>query len=158
VVAAAAERLRPQAQDAGLTLRVDCGAVPLVADIDADRISQVVTNLVGNAIRATPAGGSVAVACTGADAWVVLEVADTGEGLAPADLDRVFERFYRVPGRAGAGQDSGTGIGLTISREIIRGHGGDLVAASAGPGAGAVFTARLPRIAGASGPAVPATA
>ena len=158
VVAAAAERLRPQAQDAGLTLRVDCGAVPLVADIDADRISQVVTNLVGNAIRATPAGGSVAVACTGADAWVVLEVADTGEGLAPADLVRVFERFYRVPGRAGAGQDSGTGIGLTISREIIRGHGGDLVAASAGPGAGAVFTARLPRIAGASGPAVPATA
>ena len=133
-------------------------ALPPHADIDADRISQVVTNLVGNAIRATPAGGSVAVACTGADAWVVLEVADTGEGLAPADLDRVFERFYRVPGRAGAGQDSGTGIGLTISREIIRGHGGDLVAASAGPGAGAVFTARLPRIAGASGPAVPATA
>ena len=158
VVAAAAERLRPQAQDAGLTLRVDCGAVPLVADIDADRIGQVVTNLVGNAIRATPPAGRWRWPVPARTPGWSLAVADTGEGLAPADLDRVFERFYRVPGRAGAGQDSGTGIGLTISREIIRGHGGDLVAASAGPGAGAVFTARLPRIAGASGPAVPATA
>ena len=150
VVASAAERLRPQVQDAELALTVDCGPVPLLAEVDADRIGQVVTNLVGNAIRATPAGGAVTVTCARAGAWVDVAVADTGEGLALADLPRVFERFYRVRARTNPTTDSGTGIGLTISRGIVRAHGGDLTAASGGLGKGAIFTARLPQAAAVS--------
>jgi len=144
VVASAAERLRPQVQDAGLTLDVDCGAAPMMVAADGDRIGQVVTNLVGNAIRATPEGGSVTVTCVVSGSWVEVAVADTGEGLAEADLPRVFERFYRVRGRTNPAIDSGTGIGLTISRGIMGAHGGELSAASGGLGKGATFTARLP--------------
>ncbi len=146
-VSSAAERLRPQAQDAGLALDVDRGATPLLVDVDADRIAQVVTNLLGNAIRATPAGGSVSVSCAPAGKVAVLTVTDTGAGLAQADLERIFERFYRVPGRQNSATESGTGIGLTISRGIIRAHGGDLSASSPGPGKGATFTARIPLVA-----------
>jgi len=144
VVTSAAERLRPQVQDAGLALQLDCGPVPLIVDVDADRISQVVTNLIGNAIRATAGGGSVTVRCSGARPWVDIAVADTGEGLAASDLTRVFERFYRVRGRANTSTDAGTGIGLTISRGIVRAHGGELTASSGGIGTGATFTARVP--------------
>ena len=144
VVASAAERLRPQVLDAGLALNVDGGPVPLMVDADADRFSQVVTNLIGNAIRATPSGGAVKVNCSSSGSWVNVAVTDTGEGLAGADLSRVFERFYRVRGRANPATDSGTGIGLTISRGIIRAHGGELIATSAGPGKGACFLAKIP--------------
>jgi len=144
VVTAAAERLRPQVQDAGLTLRVAAGPGPFMVDADADRIGQVVTNLVGNAIRATPSGGTVTVTCVQSGSWVDVAVADTGVGLAPSDLKQVFERFYRVRERTNTANDSGTGIGLTISRGIVRAHGGDVTAASEGLGTGATFTARLP--------------
>jgi len=144
VAAAAAERLRPQAADAGLSLVLERGPEALVVRADADRVAQVVTNLVGNALRATPEGGTVAVSWSAEGSTAVLRVADTGEGLAPEDLDRVFERFYRVPGRRTLGQDSGSGIGLTIARGIMRAHGGELSATSPGKGQGAVFTATLP--------------
>jgi len=144
VVAAAAERLRPQAEDAGLTLGVDASA-PVDAVVDPDRLAQVVTNLVGNAIRATPPGGRVDVGVRAEATAAVVRVADTGEGLDAADLERVFERFYRVPGRRGDGHDGGSGIGLTIARGIVRAHGGDLAAASPGRGHGSTFTVRLPR-------------
>lgn len=140
----ATERLRPQAEDAGLLLALAPGATALPVEVDVDHIAQVVTNLVGNALRATPEGGTVAVACHADGASAVLEVRDTGEGLAPDDLERIFERFYRVPGRRRGEHDTGSGIGLTIARGIVRTHGGDLTAASPGPGQGATFTARLP--------------
>ncbi|MCK6212522.1 HAMP domain-containing histidine kinase [Georgenia sp. EYE_87] len=142
VAAAAAERLRPQVEDAGVELAVEAGPpVPLRGD--PDRLAQVVTNLVGNALAATPAGGRIVVRAAHRDGQAQVEVADTGVGLAEADLDRVFERFYRVGPRAGSG------IGLTISRKIAEAHGGTLAAASAGPGRGATFTLRVP--AGAPG-------
>ena len=144
VVRAAAERLRPQAEDSGLVLTVDVGTAELRALVDPDRIAQVVTNLVGNAIRATPAGGELRVSCRTEGDDVVLEVSDTGEGLDAAELERVFERFYRVPGRRTGEHDTGSGIGLTIARGILREHGGELTASSPGPGHGATFTARLP--------------
>ncbi|HET7280222.1 MAG TPA: HAMP domain-containing sensor histidine kinase [Dermatophilaceae bacterium] len=143
VAAAAAERLRPQADDAGIDLRVKTSGV-LRAPADPDRVAQLVTNLVGNAIRATPRGGTVEVRTIRDGGDAVLAVADTGEGLDASDLERVFERFYRVAGRRGDAHDSGTGIGLTIARGIARAHGGDLSAASPGRGRGATFTARLP--------------
>ena len=143
-VAAAAQRLRVQAEDAGLQLEVEAGGTGLPVLADADRIGQVVVNLVGNSIRATPPGGRVSVRCTADGKWAIFSVSDTGEGLAEGDLERVFERFYRVnPQRHG-----GSGIGLTIARGLIAAHGGSLTAASAGAGCGATFTARLPLLTG----------
>jgi len=144
VVAAAAERLRPQAEDAGLTLVVAAGADLLPVHADPDRIAQVVTNLVGNALRATPAGGTITLTCSRASGEAVIAVTDTGVGLEPGDLERVFERFYRVPDHGTSGHDTGSGIGLTIARRIVQAHGGELAASSPGPGRGATFTVRLP--------------
>lgn len=140
----AVERLRPQADDAGLELVVSPGTAALPVEVDVDHIAQVVTNLVGNALRATAPGGRVTVGCRAEAGQALLSVADTGEGLAPDDLEKVFERFYRVPGRRRGEHDTGTGIGLTIARGIVRTHGGELVAESAGLGRGSTFTARLP--------------
>lgn len=143
VVAQATNRLRPQTNDAEIELvcQVSDGLLVLA---DGDRLAQVVTNLVGNAIRATPAGGRVTVSCRRTDQHAVIEVADTGEGLAPAELERIFERFYRVPGRRSMGREAGSGIGLTIARHLVEQHGGTLSAASGGKGQGATFTVTLP--------------
>lgn len=145
LVGAAAERLRPQAEDAGVSLVIEAAAAEVPVEVDAERVAQVVTNLVGNAIRATPEGGQVRVSCAVDDGAAVLAVADTGEGLTAEDVERVFERFYRVPDRRRASGDSGSGIGLTIARGIVQAHGGTLVARSEGRGRGTTFTARLPR-------------
>lgn len=155
VVSGAVERLRPQVEDAdvALTVQLPPGAVSVL--IDADRMAQVVRNLVGNALRATPAGGRIEVEVAlqassgvGGEASAVVTVTDTGEGLAPEDLERVFERFYRAPERPRSAE-GGSGIGLTIARGIVRAHGGTLVARSPGRGGGATFTARLPVAQGA---------
>ncbi|MDN5564980.1 MAG: HAMP domain-containing histidine kinase [Luteococcus sp.] len=139
LAAAVAERLRPQADDAGIRLVVD--AAPTMVTADPDRLAQVLTNLVGNALRATPAGGRITVVCRPGDAGgAVLSVTDTGAGLSAEELGRIFERFYRAPG-APAG---GTGIGLTIARGLVEAHGGTLTAGSGGPGQGATFSVSLP--------------
>lgn len=156
LVSAAVERLRPQADDDGVGLRVRLPQTPVVAAVDGDRLAQVVTNLVGNALRATGAGGRIEVEVSSDATTASVEVTDTGEGLAPEDLERVFERFYRVADRRRAGADTGSGIGLTIARGIVAAHGGTLDARSPGRGRGATFTARLPleRSAQASAPSV----
>jgi histidine kinase len=143
VVGAAAERLRAQAVDGGLTLLVEGADAPLIVSADPDRIAQVVTNLVGNAIHATAPGGTITVRGRRDADTAEVTVADTGVGLSAEEVERVFERFYRSPaGRAA--REQGSGIGLTISRDIAVAHGGSLVAASSGPGSGARFTLRLP--------------
>ncbi|MFZ2016315.1 MAG: HAMP domain-containing sensor histidine kinase [Nocardioides sp.] len=142
VVSVAAERLRPQVEDAGLTLEVDQGDLPVPCQVDADRIGQVVTNLVGNALAATPTGGTVTVGVARDQDRAFVTVTDTGVGLPPEELDRVFERFHRAPGRTRA--SAGTGVGLTIARALVRAHDGDLTASSPGLEQGATFTAWLP--------------
>lgn len=139
---AAAERLRPQIEDAGLTLAIEPNDVAVPVRADPERIAQVVTNLVGNAVRAGSPGGTIRIVCRRAPGEGVIEIHDDGAGIAGADLERVFERFYRVGGRRST--DGGSGIGLTISRAIARAHGGELSADSPGLGHGAVFTVRLP--------------
>ena len=140
LVRRAASRLAPQFQDADVQLVVDTpSAVPV--HVDPDRVTQVLTNLLGNALVATPAGGTVTVATRAAGGTAELVVSDTGVGLAPEDLERVFERFYRAPGER---RSRGSGIGLTIARGIARAHGGDVTAVSDGPGRGARFTLVLP--------------
>jgi histidine kinase len=137
----AAARLAPQFDDAGVGLTVDAAAA-LPVRADADRITQVLTNLLGNALLATPADGTIAVTARAAGRRGEVSVADTGVGLSADDLERVFERFYRAPGATR--RSTGSGIGLTIARGISRAHGGEVTAASPGPGQGATFTLTLP--------------
>lgn len=141
LASSAAERLRPQAQDAGIELQV----VPAPADVevlvDPDRVAQIVTNLIGNSLRSTPAGGTIKVETHRRGSAGLVVVSDTGIGIDFDDQERVFERFYRAAGRAA---DSGSGIGLTISRGIARSHGGDVTCSSPGLGKGATFTLRIP--------------
>lgn len=135
------ERLAPQFADAGIGLTVH-PAAPVPVRADPDRIGQVLTNLLGNAIVAAPQGRvEVSVDVTGGTA--VAAVTDTGAGLAREDVERVFERFYRVaaPDRR---RSDGSGIGLTIARGLARAHGGDVTATSAGPGLGSTFRLSLP--------------
>jgi signal transduction histidine kinase len=138
----AAMRLSPQFEDAHIALNVRADRA-LPVRVDPDRITQVLTNLLGNALLATPAGGTVTVTARdvhGGEGEVV--VTDSGVGLSEEDIEQVFERFYRVPGQPR--RSSGSGIGLTIARGIARAHGGDVMASSAGRGQGATFSAVLP--------------
>lgn len=138
LVRTAAERMRPQVEDEGISLTVEVPALPVLAD--ADRIMQVVTNLLGNSIAATERGGWIRVTGLRDGAVARVEVRDSGVGLAPEDLERVFERFFR----AHHGRAPGSGVGLTISRELMRAHGGELTARSEGLGRGATFSVSLP--------------
>ncbi len=118
-----------------------------VVQVDHERMGQVLANLLGNALRHTPAGGTVQAAATCRRDGVLLSVSDTGEGIAPEHLSHVFERFYRVD-RArhrDGGDDQGAGIGLTISKAIVEAHGGQLQAASDGAGMGTTMSITLPR-------------
>lgn len=110
---------------------------------DAQRIGQVLANLLSNALRHTPSGGRVALAAEGGPEGTAITVTDSGDGIDAAQLPHVFERFYRTD--AARSRDSGgTGIGLAVSLAIARAHHGTLTAASPGIGRGSVFTLILP--------------
>ena len=140
-------RLRPQFTHAGIELR-HCASGPAYAGVDPHRITQILANLLRNALAATPPGGAVTVTVTTSLAGhtAAVEVSDTGRGIAPADLGRIFERFERVPGddERRNPDRAGSGIGLTIARSLARAHGGELTAASGGVGRGATMTLALP--------------
>jgi heavy metal sensor kinase len=141
VATGVAVQLRPLAEAAGVQLAVEApaGAVVLA---DRARLSQVVTNLVDNAVKFTGAGGSVRVRVWEAGDRAGLAVADTGPGIAPEHLRRVFDRFYRLdPARSRA--RGGSGLGLTICRELVEAHGGRIWAESV-EGAGSTFSLALP--------------
>ncbi|MGD2104593.1 MAG: ATP-binding protein [Anaerolineae bacterium] len=144
VVGPPVERLRTQAERAELDLSVDVPAEPLSVLADVDRMQQVVTNLVHNAIKFTPAGGSIQVsirefgrfdeghpmdelADLGPGDWVLITVEDTGVGIPSTDLPRIFERFYKAD-RARSG--GGTGLGLAIAKHIVQAHDGHIWAES----------------------------
>ena len=122
----------------GVALAVT-GDERLVTNLDPVRYREIVTNLVANALRHTPAGGRVDVDVRAVDDDAVLTVRDTGEGIPPDDLPRVFDRYQR---HADTG---GSGLGLAIVRDLAEAHGGSVAAASDGvPGSGATFRVRLP--------------
>jgi two-component system sensor histidine kinase BaeS len=98
---------------------------------------------VSNGIRHTPPGGSVALRCRPDGGEVLLEIADTGEGIGPDELPHVFERFWRAD-KSRTRQTGGSGLGLAIARKLAEAHGGSITVAST-PGEGARFTVRLPQ-------------
>ena len=139
LAAAAIEKLRVQFEHRGVELDLVGSAAPVTAD--PDRITQVLINLLGNALTHSSDGGRVSVE-SGTDAGISsVTVTDKGGGIAPEDLERIFERFYRVPNPQ---HPAGRGIGLTIARSTARAHGGDVTAASPGEGEGATFRLELP--------------
>lgn len=127
----------------GVELQVSPVGDGLHVSVDPDRLGEVLANLLGNALRHTPGGGTVTLAAERADDDVVLTVTDSGEGLAPDDLERVFERFYRAD-RSRSRDQGGSGIGLAIARALVEAHGGRLWAESAGKGHGTRFVCLIP--------------
>lgn len=135
-----AASFRPQVDAASIALSVEAGDLPPV-EVDPTRIREVVENLIVNALRYTPAGGSIRVSAAvqggGTERRVVITVADSGAGIAPEELPHIFDRFYKS-------QDSrGTGLGLTIAKNLVEAHGGEITAESA-PGQGTTIRVTLP--------------
>jgi signal transduction histidine kinase len=140
IAAAAVHNFEQRASRAGVTLQFSGEPRPISGD--AHRLTQVVVNLVDNALRHTPAGGEITVTVKRQDALSSLVVRDNGEGIPFRDLPHVFERFYVVD-RSLARETGGTGLGLSIVKQIVEAHGGTLAAESE-LGAGSTFTCLFP--------------
>src|SRR5580765_4160491 len=135
LISGAIEPLRLQVESRGIRLEVDAPPdLPAIA-VDRSQIERVITNLVTNAMRATAAGGAITVAAARRGAEIAMSVADTGTGIPRESLSRIFEPFVQVPHATGGG----AGLGLTISRQIVEAHGGQLTVQSS-PGQGSTFT------------------
>lgn len=143
VIRAALETVRPAAESKGVTLtsNVDAEAGPVTGD--PSRLQQVLWNLLTNAIKFTPQGGTVAVRVQAMEGQVEVTVEDTGPGIPPAFLPHVFERFLQAAGEVNRGK-GGLGLGMAIARKVVDLHGGTITAANRDPAPGAVFTVRLP--------------
>ncbi|MEO8806970.1 MAG: response regulator, partial [Burkholderiaceae bacterium] len=143
--AADTARLAAQAKNLTIGLRLaDAADVEIMGD--ASRLEQIATNLLTNAVKFTPAGGSVTVSTASTEAHVELIVTDTGQGIKAGFLPHLFDRFSQADGSA-ARLHGGLGLGLSIVKNLVELHGGSVVAASAGAGLGASFQVRLPRTA-----------
>jgi len=124
-------------------IRLDVSADPTLppVNVDSERMAQVLGNLIGNAVRFTPRGGSIRLRAAANNGQAVLEVADTGSGIEAKDLPHIFDRFYRAD--ASRQHDGSSGLGLAIAKGIVEAHGGTIAASSA-PNQGTTFTIKLP--------------
>ncbi len=137
----------PLFEEKRIQVTTDLDRTPV--DADPTRLRQIVGNLLSNALKFTPSGGGVRLSVHRQTSHAVLQVADSGPGIANEEIGHIFDRFFRGRGARAAG----SGIGLTVVRELARAHGGDVMAANADAG-GAVFTIELPLAAEADNPAV----
>ena len=151
VAAAAVEALEPQAEEKGVALEVELARPGPQVRGDPARLEQVVWNLVSNALKFTPGGGSVRVSLEGVDGRAVLAVDDDGKGISPEFLPHLFERFSQgdpsITRRHG-----GLGLGLSIVKQLVELHGGTVRAHSDGEGRGARFVVELPTAAASPAP------
>ncbi|PYO44255.1 MAG: hypothetical protein DMD29_00880 [Gemmatimonadetes bacterium] len=144
IVAEAGETGELLAEQAGVTMDVGTSGAAVVVSVDRSRIRQLILNLVENAVKYTPRGGSVQVRLGQEDGRVTLTVADSGIGIAPGDLPHVFDRFWRADtARTRTGERPGTGLGLAICKWIAEAHGGT-IAVTSRPGRGTTFVVSLP--------------
>lgn len=135
------ELIRPLAADRNIQIRTDFSTAESIGD--SERLGQVITNLLTNAVHYNHEGGEIRIATRGDGDFAILEVADSGPGIAPEHLPHVFQRFYRAdPARTSS--QGRSGLGLAISKAIVEAHGGSIEVASE-EGKGTVFTVRLPR-------------
>jgi signal transduction histidine kinase len=138
-------------ESAGISVTSEMPVSPVRLAVDRHRIREMLLNLVTNAIKYTPQGGTVALTLAEEEDAVVFTVRDTGIGIAPGDLPHIFERFWRAdPARSRTGDRPGTGLGLAITKWIAEAHGGSITVQSR-PGRGTVFVVRLPRNGGPEG-------
>jgi heavy metal sensor kinase len=145
IVAEAGETGELLAEQAGVTIDVRTPAEPVVLDVDRSRVRQLILNLLENAVKYTPRGGSVSVQLGAGDGRVVLTVADSGIGIAPGDLPHIFDRFWRADSaRTRTGARPGTGLGLAICKWIAEAHGG-VIDVQSRPGRGTTFSVSFPR-------------
>ncbi len=138
---AVVQRLQTQADTAQIALSLVTGALPGPLTGDGDRLFQVLTNLVDNALKHTPAGGKVRLETSHSAKGIEIAVVDSGHGIADVDLPRVFDRFYQTDKSRSSGH--GAGLGLAIARQIVEAHGGTIAVQSV-LGIGTRFTVRLP--------------
>ena len=139
----AARRMSALAERAGVALHVEAGDDLPRVQADAERIGQVLANLIHNAVKFTPAEGRVELTAVVRGDHIELAVHDTGSGIDPEELDRVFERFYKSDRSRASG---GTGLGLAVAKHVVQAHGGEIRAASDGRGRGATFSFTLPAV------------
>jgi PAS domain S-box-containing protein len=135
-----AESFRPQVTQAGLDLKVSLPETPLLVTADAQRVGQVLTNFIGNAVKLTPPGGRIGVRAIAHGDAMRVEVCDTGPGIRPEEMPRLFQRFSQLESGIKRG---GAGLGLSISKGLIEAHGGTIGVESA-PGEGSTFWFTLP--------------
>jgi histidine kinase len=137
------KRLQHQFDGKQVLLTLTLPRVPVFVLADEDRIIQVITNLVGNALQYTPSGGTVSVLIEGEKEEARVSVQDTGYGIPAEHLKHIFDRFYRVD-KSRSRAHGGSGIGLTIAKHLVEAHGGRIWAESAGENKGSVFIFTLP--------------
>jgi signal transduction histidine kinase len=145
IITKVAEFIQPQSKTKGLTLKVNLPFVLPPVEIDALRISQVLRNLLDNAIAHTQNGGEIEFDAISYDNFIEVTVSDNGEGIAETDLPNIFERFYRVD-KSRTRSTGGSGLGLTIAKRLIEAHGGEIkVQSELGKGSRFTFTIPLSR-------------
>jgi PAS domain S-box-containing protein len=145
VLEAAINVVRPTAEAKGIQVEVDFEPEPAAVPGDVNRLQQVFWNLLANAVKFTPAGGTVSVQLRHVNSGVEITVADTGQGISPEFLPFVFDRFRQADSTS-TRQHGGLGLGLAIARHLVEIHGGSISASSDGNGAGATFTVKLPLV------------
>jgi signal transduction histidine kinase len=133
-----------QTQRKNITLELDIASPLSNIEVDPGRMTQVLTNILDNALRHTPEGGWITLAAKEIDDQVELAIQDSGPGLKAKDLERIFERFYRTDASRQREEDGGSGLGLAIAKSIVQAHGGQLSAESAA-GEGLKAIVRLPK-------------
>ena len=126
-----------------LNVKLDLPQEPIYAFVDRERICQVATNLMSNAVKFTPNGGSIVWRVFQEPSWVVMSIRDTGSGIKANDLGQIFDVFFQGEGTSGTGQ-RGLGIGLTVVKNLVELHGGTIQVHSEGDGKGAEFIVRIP--------------
>jgi two-component system, OmpR family, sensor histidine kinase VicK len=145
IVGAAWDSMRPTSEAKGVPIVVEVPPQPVIICGDADRIQQVLWNLLANAVKFTPEGGQVFVEVGSRDRSATITVRDTGIGLAPEALPHVFQRFWQGDS-VNSRLTGGLGLGLALARHFVELHGGTISVASGGPGTGATFTVTMPLV------------
>jgi len=143
VIQGALDEVRLAAEAKGVHISVTCPQAPDPVAGDTLRLQQVIANLLSNAVKFTPAGGQIRIQVTSVGSHAEVQVADTGQGIDPAFLPRIFDRFAQAESSTTRRQ-GGLGLGLSIVRGLVEHHGGTVHAGSPGVGHGATFTVRLP--------------